>query len=331
MAEASSERIVICGVGAISSLGLSAAQTTAQVRAGVSGAMLSDLVDGVGDRVSIAALSWADLPLMELPVTLPLREQEIVRLAVGALTDVVQGLPAEYPALPTWGVWPERSAGVPLDNSRCAALLGPRFISQQTLRGAAGSLQAVAEAASWIQMSGGLAVVVAADSLVHPYILATLLAEGRVKTKRQAEGLIPGQGAAALLLGDSATVARLGLPRLATIGGSGSATDPLPEPRGDGLSAAIRLALNGTDTLVNAWWTTFSGERAYAQEHSTACIRSSDRCDKRHEVHHPAMYLGDTGAAAALLATVCTVSRPTRPALICATADGAQRAALLVL
>lgn len=324
------EAVLVCGAGAVTPLGLGLAQTAANVRAGLSAAAESDLFDAEGSRVVVAALPWSLLPVVTMPAATPLREQELVRLASGALAQAMQGVPADHAPVPTWCGWSARDTGLPLSVDRCAALFGPRTAVQATLRGSAGGLLAVSPAADWISTHGGLAVVVAADSNIHPFILATLVRDGRVKTDWQREGLIPGHGAAALLLGDGATVARLGLTVLGTIAGTGSANDPHAEPRGDGLAAAIRLAVGDAGQPVRAWWTTMSGERAQAQEHSTAQIRSADRLASDIAVHHLAMNLGDTGAAAALLATALALSSTVRPVLISATADDAQRAALLL-
>ncbi len=338
MAEAISEadKLVICACGALTPLGLSAAQTAATVRAGISAAAASDLVDADGERVVLGALPWDLLPTVEMPPATPLREQELIRLAHGAVADVLhEALAADLPAVPTWCAWPSRDAGLPLSVARCTDLLtaslGGRIAVHGAMRGGTAGVQALSAASAHLRAHGGLALVVAADSNVHPFILATLLREQRVKTTRQREGLIPGHGAAALLLADAATATRLVLPHHATLGGFGRALDPHAEPRGEGLSRALRQALGDGGLPVRAWWTTLSGERAQAQEHSTAQIRSADRLARDLAVHHLAMNLGDTGVAAALLAIVCALSSAVRPVLISATADTPERAALLLI
>ncbi len=330
-ADAAADVVVICDIGVVTPLGLGVPQTAANVRAGLSAAAAGDLFDAAGGRVVLAALPWSQLPAVTMPPTTPLREQELVRLASGAVTQALHGIPADHPPVPTWCAWPARDAGLPLSGERCAALLGPRLAVRESLRGGAAGVQAVALAATWVRAHGGVALVVAADSHLHPFILATLVRGKRVKTAQQPEGLIPGHGAAAVLLADSATVARRGLTWMATLGSCGFATDPHDEPRGDGLAMAIRHAVGDAGSPVRAWWTSMSGERAQAQEHSTAQIRTADRFAADVAVHHLAMNLGDTGAAAGLLAIAMAVSRAARPVLISSTADDAQRAAVLLV
>ena len=96
-----------------------------------------------------------------------------------------------------------------------------------------------------------LVLVGAADSYLDLGLLYALDAEGRLKTGEVADGFVPGEGAAFLLLGPAGAAARSGRQPIARIAGVGRAHEAghlySAEPcRGDGLAAAFSALFERT-------------------------------------------------------------------------------------
>ena len=313
------EARVVVGLGVVTPLGLGLAQTAANVRAGLSAAGELDAVDGAYRRVVGCRLAAQHLGLA--PVAgVPYQLMELAALAAPAIAEARGACIDE---LPCRCVVPD---GV--DGARVVKRL-PGLVHRATSHGRAGGLAALAAATAPLEL------ILAVDSLVHPRVLSELEAAGRLRTEAQAEGVVPGQAAVALLVATRAEAERRQLPILAVLAGSGWAQDKAKSTNGEactgeGLTTALWQALGESGPPVVAWWTTFTGERFFAAELSATQIRIAERTVPSLMPKHAAQALGDSGAAAGLLAVALAISGRARTALVTASSDDGARAAILV-
>lgn len=320
MAEVRIAEALVAGLGAATPLGLTVAQTVANLRAGLSAAQETELLDDGYRRIVGCRLPPEHLALRPT-AGVPIRAAEVAALAAIAVAEARGSIGG---TLPAFVCWPD------VDATTVAARI-PGISVHRSFTGRAGGLQAVAAAAAG---EHPLALVIASDSLLHPLVLGGLIAAGRLKTEAESDGVVPGQAAAAVLIAKPQAAA--GLRVWAKVGGAGEATDPgtptNDEPcTGDGLAAAMRSAMEAAPDPARSWWTTMTGERFFAPEFAAASIRCADRLAPDAEVRHPGEGLGDTGAAAGLLAVVLAAAGTVRPALVSASSDDGARAAVLLV
>lgn len=313
---------LIVGLGAATPLGLTIAQTAANVRAGLSAARETELLDPGYRRIIGCRLPPEHLALRPVAGT-TIRELELAGLAAIAVAEARRGIGG---ALPAFASLPD------VDPAKVAARI-PGVSVRRSFNGRAGGIQALAAAVAALA-EHPLVLVVAADSLLHPLVLGGLLAARRLSTESESDGIVPGQGAVAMLLARPDAAA--GLRVWGRIGGCGEAIDPgtpaNDEPcAGDGLAAAMRAALGDGPEPARSWWTTMTGERFFAPEFAAASIRCADRLQPDAEIRHPAESLGDTGAASGLLAAVLAAAGSMRPAVVSASSDDGTRAAVLLV
>jgi 3-oxoacyl-[acyl-carrier-protein] synthase-1 len=181
-------------------------------------------------------------------------------------------------------------------------LSSPRFFRA----GRAACFQAIAAAVEALHAHPRppAAVVGAIDSLCDPASLAWLADRGRVLGGANADGLLPGEGAAVLLL------ARPGVssPLLAIEGGA-LATDPRPfngdaPSLADGLTQAFRALRLDPATggrRVDRVLAAQPGESFWATELSRAYLRNAALMPEPFTVEVAADSFGDAGAAAGAL------------------------------
>jgi 3-oxoacyl-[acyl-carrier-protein] synthase-1 len=160
------------------------------------------------------------------------------------------------------------------------------------------------------------AIICGVDSLIESDTLKYYLSHHRLKTPDQPDGFVPGEGAACILLERADdTRARGGL-SLAVIDGAHVALEPVtilaPEPSpATGLAEAIQGTLSqlfdggaGTRLVVSD----LNGETYRAKEFANAAVRTLASVPGGWRVWHPADCIGDTGAAAFIVA-VCVATR----------------------
>lgn len=360
-----SEPTLIIASGLVTALGIGVGQNAAHVRAGISAFAESDFVDTRFKRIVAAVLPAADLAPSAPsagsdPAGVSARTSELIRLAGMAADEALQGSIAITAAapVPTWCAWPEYETQVPLDLARLARAVqtqtGGRIAVQvhapendspeksgASQRGRAGGLAALAAARASIAAGAPLALVIAADSLLQQYVLGTLLMQQRIKTERLSDGLIPGMGAAALLLASPAAATRLGLTPLARIAGVGCATEAghfanEGDWQGDALATAAHTALADDAVPVAGLWSTMTGERCWAGEFGVTQVRCRARVPPTAVVHHPADAWGDLGAASGVALIALAIAAHHRgwaqlPALVLASSDFGGRGAALVV
>lgn len=342
------EPIHIIGSGLVTALGIGVAQNAAHVRAGMAAFAESDFLDQRLKRIVAAVLpsdalaAWAGGDSAGLSP----RAIEVVRLAGMAITEALAPHAHITPAQPirTWCAWPEHQTQVPLDVARLAAALttqvGGRMSVQGAYAGRAGSLSALQAAMEALQQGAPCALVVGADSLLHQYVLGTLLQAQRIKTDQHSDGLIPGMGAGAVLLARADVLQRLQATTYGRITGVGIGDEAGHfgndgDWQGDALAAAAQEALAGDSASVAEIWSGMTGERCWAGELGVTQVRCKQWVSAESEVRHPADGWGDLGAATGVALIVTAVAGHQRgwvrlPALVLASSDFGGRGAALV-
>jgi 3-oxoacyl-[acyl-carrier-protein] synthase-1 len=179
----------------------------------------------------------------------------------------------------------------------------------------AAGLAALARAAADLRAGqADFAVVGAVDSLLHAPLLSSLLAEGRLKSPARPAGLIPGEGAAVLLLERGPDAARRRARPLASLGtvslqNEAEAIGPGQPIRAEAAARAIRavLAENGGPGRIHRVIADLTGERWRSLEWAMVETRCLGELPADWQLWHPADCLGDTGAASALANVVLAV------------------------
>ena len=349
----SGEPVVVAGVGIVTPVGLSAAETAASVRAAAARFVESRLYDRKLEPFKLAEIPDDGLPEVAEPLRqagLRARESRLLRIASAALAQCAGALEKVRERVPLIAALPEFEADRPIDGpaflARLSAQAGALFDVQRSHaihRGRAGGLAAVGYAADVIRqgvvpfaLAGGI------DTYRDPFVLGVLDGEGRVKSSANLDGFIPGEGAAFLLLASSRAAARAGLAPLATLSATAQAAETghlySEQPyRGDGLAAAVgQLVQAGAASApIQDVYSSMNGERHWAKEWGIARLRSSAAFADGHGMHHPADCFGDIGAAVgpamiALAALGIRGGYRRSPALVYASSDRGGRAALVV-
>lgn len=341
---------VITAAGMATALGHSAAATTAALRARLS-----------------RFREWADYPC--LPSDPPRPEEPF--LAMAAFADIPRGfdVPLRLMALAlqdliTSGSFArddleEASVVVArpspgpsahhdeIRNKFCAGLAAASGVDSfargvAAPDGHAAMLLALAHAARTVAADESSRFIVAgADSLVDVDRLKLLDEAGRLKSRRNLDGFIPGEAAALLVVEHRRRAEARGAAILAEIEGCGSAAEAnliesADPPSGEGLSAALSAACSagGPPSWVLC---DLNGESYRAKEWGLARIRAPRLLGEVRSLWHPADGYGDVGAAtggclaAACLRSFARAAAPARRALLFAgSADGTRAAVTLV-
>jgi 3-oxoacyl-[acyl-carrier-protein] synthase-1 len=298
-------------VGLVSSVGLSAPVAAAAVQAGINRFSESSILDRRFHPVVMALVATPDLPplapALEAVAGLTARQMRMLRLAGPALVECLEGGPerplplllAGPEALPVGRPAPAgapflgqlaKQAGRPIDAEK----------SKVFPAGRAGVFQALAEALEGLAARRYDHVVVGGvDTCLDLYLLGTLDMEERIHAASVSDGLIPGEGAAFLMLGRPGAGAAL-----ARIEGVGTAEEAghrynkdVPY-RGEGLDAAVRAAFAAAPgEPVRTVFAGFNGENFFAKEWGVAVARHKKRLVEDFVIEHPADCVGDAGAA----------------------------------
>lgn len=143
-------------------------------------------------------------------------------------------------------------------------------------------------------------LVVAVDSLVDPRCLLWLEQNGRLKTTRRSDGVIPGEGAVAILVSRT-PMSTTSLVVRGVGAGNDAATVFNDEPQlGLGMTTAVAAALAQAGVAMHdiAWRLSDASGEAYAFE-DLALVQSRLMHQTRptQDLWHPASYVGDCGAA----------------------------------
>jgi 3-oxoacyl-[acyl-carrier-protein] synthase-1 len=304
---------VVVGVGMMTAVGLTAAETAASVRARTMRLSETPIRDHRFEPFTLAEVPDAGLPsLAEGFVGLTSREMRLLRLATMPLHEALRAFPvtAHRPSLVL--ALPETETTRPLDGDvflqHLARQVGGVFElarSTASLRGRAGGVAAVGRAAEMI-VTGEARFVLAGgtESYRDLHVLGMMDLEQRVKSVVHLDGFVPGEGAAFVLLAEGGVVSAAGLRPLAAVSPATTGFEQghlySPEPyRGEGLAATVaRLISSGvTKAPFNEVYSTMNGESHWAKEWGVTGIRNRAGLRQGYRIHHPADCYGDTGAA----------------------------------
>ena len=294
--------LAILGTGLVTPVGLSAPASCAAFRAKISNPTETRFIDSSGKPV-MAQQVVLEQPWRGLP--------KLARMATMAIEEALkEAAIAQWHALPlvlcvAESGRPGRLDGLESELRRMieaeldTQFVEPSIVIAQGRVGVATALHAVRDALSQGQISAAL--IVAADSLLSARTLRHQEATERLLTERNSNGFIPGEGAAALLVGpasgraDEFIVTGMGFAHeRAHI----SSEEPL---RADGLSTAIRQAVQEAGANVQDFdyrVADLSGEQYYFKEASLAISRLLRYRKQDFPLWHPAECTGETGAAA---------------------------------
>lgn len=325
----------IVAVGMVSSVGGSALECHASVRAGIARAGVTAVIGRDGAPLRMALVppsSLVEAPLVDAALR-SARRRRVLRLASTALVEASEA--AGGAPMPLLAVTSEREATGASLLDDLAALHGGRFARDASAHlpaGAAGVFAALREAADRIARGAARAVmIVGADSMLDLARLDALQRARRVLTEAASDAFVPGEGAAALVVGPA------GAPALATVAGVGAAGDAFHVEgdealTGRGLTEAVRAATEGAARPVLDVWAGLNGESWSAKEWGLAARRNHAALSPDASVHHPVESFGDPGAALgamqiALAALALHRSVTAGPSLVWASSEGGLRGA----
>lgn len=339
----------IVRAGAITSVGYCVPQIWAAVRAGISRASLPGPVDSHMDPIRMSSVDEADLePLLpeNQVIGLTSRQRRMVRLAAPALREATQGLapavaPPLYLALPRPGI-----AG-PTPPSLMAAIVKQAGFALDEANsvcfpvGRAGFFLALEQGLRALNERRATTIVVGGvDTHADLRLLASLDREERLLGERVADGFIPGEGAAFLLLERAASNRREPSSFIAGVGVGRDAGHRYAEQpaRGEGLWNAMNALFGAAPLGAATIATTFAGwngESFGAKEWGVARLRHKGCFADDGHLDHPADCYGDLGAATggmlvALASQALLDRHRTGPALVWASSDHEERGCALV-
>jgi len=150
-----------------------------------------------------------------------------------------------------------------------------------------------------------VSVVIGIDTLLMPETLADMLEREKVKTDFKPSGLIPGEGAAILILERLADANQRQAPVYAAVGSLGAGREDMPfdgpeATRAEGMSQILQevLATSGQSPEVfGDVLTDLNGERGRFQEWGLVEVRCLSELAYGWNRHHTADCTGDLGAA----------------------------------
>jgi 3-oxoacyl-[acyl-carrier-protein] synthase I len=326
--------VLIVGLGLSTPLGLTTAASQCAIGAGLARFRASAVNAPDGEPVRAAFL-----PQLSFDAT---RAERIQLFAEGALRDCLGALPDRaLGTLPVHIALPEAGRGAALSPREITLRLANAashldWSPSPRMGGRAGFLQALQAAVlSIASQRTEAAVVVGMDSYCDRESLRQLAADGRVLSARNPDGLIPGEGAGALLIATATAARRAGLVPLATVEAVALARDTTAfELRQGGLAYGLTQMLRQLGRgaqRVDAVLSCQPGEGKWARELSVAHLRNAAFMPEPQRRFLVANSLGDLGAAAApvqvgMLAHLAPHwrrrGRPLQRAVIYGAADG---------
>lgn len=344
--------VVVSVIETATAVGLTAAQTAAAIRAGISGFVERDgyepiPADDDDEPVPLIAATHGLVThdgwerLVDLLI-----EPLAAAIAAAALTRAEMARTGLYFALPyadavVAKLELERTF-FPAVRARLGLPPVPDLIGTQT--GGVGPFALLERARDKIAAGElDVCVIAAADSYLLPERLEHYDEAWRLKTSRNPSGFVPGEAGGVLVVERAArAAARSDRPRL-RIAGCGRKREPNPiegtkSSTGIGLATAIRAACAeaGASTPIRWVLSDLDGERYKAFEWGIALPRLGAVLDPGLVHWHPADCIGNVGAAAVAVHLACVAAAfsrgyaPADSALVLGASDGGQRAAMIV-
>ncbi len=303
--------LYIVGGGAVTPVGLNAAQTCAAIRAGISGFEESLRSQPFG-AIQIAA---------RIPAKRNLRKTEadwLLNLACRAIEEALDGVDLETKNIALLIAIPESfrelSSASEINDSaiieKIQAKLGKRFhgVSSVLKNGAASVLKGL-EAGRKYLLEGTVRMVLlgGVDSYINEDDFERLQSAGRLKAEDNSQGMIPGEGASFVVLSTDPNRHKpnfFALVRGIGLGEEKNAAVSKLYSVGVGMFDALSVALSDgklSEAELSFIVSNSNGERYHAWE--AMIIRPRFYRTRRSflPILHPAMSVGDLGAASAAL------------------------------
>lgn len=294
--------IAVIASGMVTGVGLTAASTCAAIHCAIDNFQETRFVDSSGEWIVAS----------EVPLDPPVRgRSKLIKMAASTIAECLAAIksskPVSVPLLLCVSEQDRPGRFDRLDESLIhdiATELQVPFSSRSQVfaNGAVGGVQAIERAFELIhQESYPFVIVAGTDTLLVAGTLTALDKSHRLLTPSNSNGLIPGEGAAAILLGPAADPR----PGQFILRGFGYGREPAPitseEPlRADGMSEAIRDAFRNSGLTyddVDYRITDISGEQYAFKEAALAASRTMKTVKEEFDIWHPADCVGDTGAA----------------------------------
>lgn len=208
--------------------------------------------------------------------------------------------------------------------------------------GRAGVIEAIALAEKYLYEMGFEQVLVGGvDSYQRAELLQTLWAEKRIAGEGNMDGFTPGEGAGFIRLTRIQPEVDPNMPCAAFLSDVRIAAEPGHmysdgDYLGEGLATAVTETCEYQDEhTIDDAFIGANGERYWAKELGTALIRNQKVLSEKMNIHHPAEYYGDLGAAtAAVLIALASVQKSQQAtpstSLICVSSDQWLRASVLI-
>jgi 3-oxoacyl-[acyl-carrier-protein] synthase-1 len=333
--------LAIVNAGLVTSVGLTAPAACAAIRAGLTNHTDTRFTDTTG-----AWIAGAQVPLDQ-----PWRGREkLARMVTMAIEECLEPFPdlrEERLPILLCVAEPQRAGRLDgLDDELlaeiCERLSGQVHLESSSVvpYGRVGVAVALSRARALVREPGPAHVLIAAvDSLLVGPTLGPLDSGGRLLSKSNTNGFVPGEAAGAVLL---ARDPRRGSQLMCL--GLGFSEEPVPiaseEPfRADGLTGAIKKGLADAGCEMHDLdfrITDNSGEQYYFKEASLGLTRTMRQVKPEFEIWHPADCVGETGAAigAVALAVALTACRKAYSAgsniLFHSGSDAGHRAAVIL-
>jgi 3-oxoacyl-[acyl-carrier-protein] synthase-1 len=209
--------------------------------------------------------------------------------------------------------------------------------------GAPGALQAI-ETGRALLDAGNIdaCVVLTLDTLLSTNRLSHLDESWRLRSRRNPDGLLPGEAGAGLLLETRRLAERRKAPILGLLGRAHFAKEPVTVSAerwssGDGLTSALRPLLAGREGAVGRYvLCDLNGEAYRAHEWGVAQLRLAREAPPVETLLHPVQAIGDAGTAMAGVLIACACQSflhgyaPASAALVFVSSDDGSRAAITV-
>lgn len=306
--------LVVSRFGVATPLGLSTAATQAAVAAGLSWFRETEVIGRGNEPIRAAWLRSLGAPGpgagdAALPPNIP-RVERILFFARRAVAECIAGLDDVVRSLPVFFALAEADHGAPLLATDVSYHLGqttpkPRldFSARAVLGGRAGFLLALDAARAAIHEQRTEAAIVAGfDSYCDRESLDLLGTANRTLGPENPDGLIPGEGAGALLLSTAAFAARARLPALLRLGAIAAADDARPFKKrnamqGHALNQVFRQLRTADPGRADALFSCQTGESFWARELASVSLRNGPLMPEPRREYLLSRSLGDTGAA----------------------------------
>ena len=320
------QRIVVTATSALTALGADSRHTLAAIDAGMVPFREHEYYDCLPEDPD-----WDErLPLYAAIVpTLPIlddNQDRLTGIAIPTLANLFAQAKFNRSALDTIGLYlalPQRDsmiASLKLETQWLPELLRRVGLARikhthMEFKGQAGFFFQLHKAKQQLQ-SGTVTTCVVGG--IDSYLLrqrVKLYDEGwRIKSERNPDGFVPGEGACLFLLETEAHAKARGITPLAVIdeiafGNEINTLSTMKNSTGQGLTSAIDKVMEDSTLTqkLDAVYTCLNGENYFAFEWGLILTRLGHHFHGHEALYHPADCCGDMGAALSAVATLCAV------------------------